>query len=319
MTRSWLLVALLTPALTATGCGPGDPFDDPPSRSTARAGAAPAEPRARRSARPALCGRLRASVTGRVASPAATELSGLAVSRTQRRVLWAHNDSGDSPRLLAFAPSGGPLAEHAVAGAEHVDWEDMAIGPVAGPGDALFIGDIGDNAAVRPSVTVYRVREPRPAGGPLGPAERLTLRYPDGAHDAEALLVDPATGAIVIVTKDFTGVGRIYVARRFVSGASLTLRAAGRVSLGAIQAVTAGDVSASGRTIVLRTYDRGYVWTRRRGRSLASTLRRRPCPAGASLIPEGQGETIALTPGGRAFYTVPEGGRPALRRYAPAR
>ena len=35
----------------------------------------------------------------------------------------------------------------------------------------------------------------------------------------------------------------------------------------------------------------------------------------AGLLGEGQGETIALTADGRAFYTVPEGARPALRRY----
>ena len=318
MIRSCLSAALAACALVTAACGPGDPFGDPPARS---ATATAQEARKRAPARPALCGRLRATVTGRVGAPAATELSGLAISRTQRRVLWAHNDSGDSPRVLAFAPSGRPLAESAVAGAEHLDWEDMAVGPLPGPGDGLFIGDIGDNAGTRPAVTVYRMREPRLALGAPGAlaAERMTLRYPDGAHDAEALLVDPSGGAIVIVTKDFRGAAGIYVARRFVPGAATTMRAAGRIALGPVQAVTAGDVSASGRTVVLRTYDRAYVFSRRRGRSLASTLRRRPCVANVSLIPEGQGETLALTPGGRAFYTVPEGPRPLVRRYSPGR
>ena len=164
------------------------------------------------------------------------------------------------------------------------------------------------------------MREPRPAAGPLAPAQRLTLRYPDGAHDAEALLVDPANGTLVIVTKSFDGVAGVYVAVRPRVDTVSTLRAAGRLSLGPVQAITAGDVSADGRTVALRSYDRGYVWPRKRGQSLARTLlRRRPCFAGASLLPEGQGEALALTPVGRAFYTVPEGAGPALRRYARAR
>ena len=79
--------------------------------------------------------------------------------------------------------------------------------------------------------------------------------------------------------------------------------------------MTAGDVSADGRTIVLRTYDSAYAWRRRAGESVAGALRRRPCTIKAGLLAEGQGEALALTRDGRAFYTVPEGAEPALRRY----
>jgi hypothetical protein len=37
--------------------------------------------------------------------------------------------------------------------------------------------------------------------------------------------------------------------------------------------------------------------------------------ADADLLREGQGESLALTADGRAFYTVPEGERPPLRRF----
>jgi hypothetical protein len=256
---------------------------------------------------------------GRVRSAAATELSGLVLSRSQSRVLWTHNDSGDRARLLALAPSGRRLAELTVPGAEHVDWEDIA----AGRGGVLYVGDIGDNAHERAAVVVYRVAEPSVAdGAPIAPARvrRLTLRYPDGSHDAEALLVDPTTGALVFVTKDFGGVARVYVADRPSRTAVTTMRRAGRVSLGPGEAVTAGDVSGDGRTIVLRTYDNAFVWSRRRGRSVVSALRSRPCRARTDALgAEGQGEALGLTRDGRAFFTVAEGRRPPLRRYAPAR
>jgi hypothetical protein len=262
---------------------------------------------------PVLCTRLRPRVTGRVDTPAATELSGLVQSRKRPGVFWTHNDSGDRARIFAVAGDGKLLAEVAVTGAVNVDWEDIAAGP-----EGLYIGDVGDNAAARDAVTVYITPEPRLDGGPppaTTAARQLTLRYPDGPHDAEALLVDPASGAIVIVTKDFRGTGSVYVA----DPGSGTLRRSGKLSLGDFEAVTAGDVSSNGRIVALRTYDQAFVWSRRRGQSLASALRRRPCAASANLLDEeGQGEALALSPTGNAFYAVPEGERPALRRYTPA-
>jgi hypothetical protein len=247
-----------------------------------------------------------------VRSPAATEISGIVLSRSRPGVLWAHNDSGDSPRLLAFRTSGEPVAEVMLAGAENVDWEDIA----TGRDGALLVGDIGDNQARRASVVVYRVSEPR-ASGTVAVAARYELRYPDGPRDAEALLFDRSTGAIVVVSKSYAGDGRVYVARRPSSRQVTTMRrSATTLKLGLGGAVTGGDVSADGTTIALRTYDSAYAWRRRTGESVAAALRRRPCRARADLLAEGQGEALALTRDGRRFLTVPEGLRPAIRRYA---
>jgi hypothetical protein len=150
------------------------------------------------------------------------------------------------------------------------------------------------------------------------PAGRIELRYPDGPRDAEALLRDPVSGALVVVSKSFTRRSGIYVARKPVAGTTTTMRRAGSLKLGAGEAVTAGDVSADGRTIALRTYTGAFVWKRRPGESVAAALTRRPCEAGTGLLAEGQGEALALAADGRAFYTVPEGERPAIRRYAPS-
>jgi hypothetical protein len=276
---------------------------------------------------------LRARITGRVSAPAATELSGLVVSRSQPGVLWTHNDSGDRPRVLAVGAGGRLLGDVALTGAENVDWEDIAI-ERRPPGDAgarpgatttggvLLVGDVGDNRASRASIAVYRVAEPRVGGAhptTTTPAGRIELRYPDGPRDAEALFVDPSDGALVIVEKSFSGRAGVYVADRPSAGAApATLRRSGRLSLGAGEAITAADVSGDGRTIVLRTYDRAFVWVRRHGERVGTALRRRPCVARADLLVEGQGEALALTHAGHAFYTVPEGPRPAIRRYAPA-
>jgi hypothetical protein len=280
-------------ALLALGCG---------------GQAAPSAPRQAQA--PPLCGRLHARLTGHVDAAAATELSGLVLSRSRPGVLWTHNDSGDSARLFAISPRGRLLGELHVGGAENVDWEDVA----ATPG-AIYAGDIGDNLAQRSTISVYRVPDRSLSGREM--AERFKLRYPDGPHDAEALLVGPSGGALVIVTKNLSARAGVYVAEHPSSDAVTTMSRAGSIPIGDALPVTAGDVSADGRTVVVRTYDRAFVWSRRRGESLVATLRRRACTARADLLVEGQGESLALTRDGRAFYTVPEGRRPALRRWAP--
>ena len=280
------VIALLACSLLA-GCG------EPERRRPA--------PSPQRSVSP-LCGELRARVTGRIDTPAATELSGLVASRTRPGVLWAHNDSGDRARLLELGGDGRLRRQVQVPGAENTDWED-----IAARGDMLYVGDIGGNDSVRQSIDVLRVRESGAFAG------RQALRYADRPHDAETLLVDPSDGSLAVVTRSFGGENRLYVAR------GETLRRGPLVPVPAGEAVTAGDVSADGRTVVLRTYDRALVWTRRGNEPLARSLARRPCRAGVGLAGEGQGEALALEGDGRAFLTVAEGRRPPLRRYGPAR
>lgn len=258
---------------------------------------------------PALCGRLRVRVAGRVRAPEATELSGLVASPAQKGVLWSHNDSGDRARLLALRTDGSLIASLDVPGAEAVDWEDIAVGP----GGTLLVGDIGDNAAARASIDVWRVPEPRLADGPraTAPATRLSMKYPDGAHDAETLIADRRTGEIVVVTKRADGRLGVYAA----SVEQPVLRKTGTLRLGLGGLATAGDVSADGRVVAIRTYTALYVWSKRPGASIASALKRRPCVGSAQLLAEGQGESLALGRDGRSFFTVPEGADPVLRQY----
>jgi hypothetical protein len=288
-------------AAAIAGCGGGASPPSPPARTaTASPAARTATPSATPSP-PALCRELKMRKVGRVRVPGAAELSGLALSRSG--TLWTHNDSGDGPRLLALDERGRFQHEVTLVDAEAVDWEDVAV-----RGGTIYVGDIGDNALQRPSVTVYKL--PEPARGVTSvAAQRIDLRYRDGAHDAETLLIDPKTQAIVVVTKELGGRAGVYQA---VDG---VLRKRAELDFGIGEPLTAGDVSQDGRTIVLRSYDRAWVFERRRGESLVAALERDPCTAGADLLGEGQGEALALSRDGRAFYTVPEGPDPVLRAY----
>jgi hypothetical protein len=301
-----LITALLA---TATACGDERSPSSPPPAPLRATTATPAQPAA-------LCQALRVRVAGRVTDPAAIELSGLVRSRSQPDLLWSHNDSGAGPDLFGLRTDGRVVARPRVTDAEAVDWEDIATGPGPDGRPLLYIGDIGDNASARAAVDVYRAPEPRVGEAATAPAARLRLRYPDGPHDAEALLVDPVRGDLLIVTELVDG-ARVY--RTFAgaaAGAPITLRAGPTLGL---SLVTAGDVSADGRVVVLRGYDRAAVWLRRGHERLTTTLRRAPCFAPVSLVGEGQGEALALDRRGTSFVTVAEGSPAVLRRYAPRR
>ena len=175
--RAAAAAAVLAAALAVAGCGGSGSSRAGSSPSTPTTAAhADARPAAARP--PALCGALRARVTGRVADPTASELSGLVRSRSQADLLWSHDDSGAGPVLYGLRADGRVAARPTVTAAQAEDWEDIAAGPGPGGQPLLYVGDIGDNAARRASIDVYRVPEPRVGAAATAPAARLRLRYP---------------------------------------------------------------------------------------------------------------------------------------------
>ena len=194
-------------------------------------------------------------VTGpQVRVPELQEGSGVAASRRSPGRLWAHNDSGD-PVLVALDANGAVSGSVRVSGARVEDWEAIA-GPCAA-GACLYIGDIGDNDAGRRSITIYRVPEPADPSSPADVADSLRVMYPDGAQDAETLLVTP-TGDMLIVTKGDTGPVALYrVPPGSDSGGTVPLqpigtpRPGGKVAAG--ERITDGAVSPSGAWVALRT------------------------------------------------------------------
>jgi len=248
---------------------------------------------------------------GVITDPALFEVSGIARSGLGDGIIWAHNDSGSSPRLWAVAADGSVLGHHEIR-ARNVDWEDIAVGPGPDGTDWVYLADTGDNFGRRSQVWLHRFAEPDAASGVVEDVESLQVTYPGGAADAEALLVDPASGDVFIVTKAPSGrstVLRIPVGA-WMQDATVAEQAT-TLDLGPLAFATAADISADGLVIAIRTYGDVWLWEREPGESVDEALAGRRCRAPAPGEP--QGEAIALFTDG--YVTVSEGSEPVVWRF----
>jgi len=250
---------------------------------------------------------------GTLQSSLVKEASGIAASRKNQDVLWVQNDSGDSARVFAMSRQGRHLGIYNLSRAGAVDWEDMTIGPGPKNGvDYLYLGDIGDNRAKRSHITVYRVLEPAvdhkqsPVTKTLGNVDSITLRYPDGARDAETLMIDPVTRDIYIITKRESR-SRVYVAP-YPQSTSRTITMEYKCQLPWGMA-TGGDISKDGSLVIVRRVFGASVWQRKKADKLWQAFANPQCPVSLKLEP--QGEAICFDADGRGCYTVSEG------RYQP--
>jgi len=243
------------------------------------------------------------------------ESSGIVASRRNPGLFWTHNDSGGGPLVYAFDRAGRRRGTFRVEGARAQDWEDIAAGPGPAQGQSyLYAGDIGDNDAERESVIVYRFPEPEvtaeAAAAPLPtqPAEAIRLKYPDGAHDAEALLVHPSTGDLYVVTKRADGAGVYKLAAPFgAEGVHTLARVAtlrGPDFFGIL--ITGGDISPDGRRVAFCDYAQGYELTLPEGsKGFDDIWRQRPTVV--LLGGRRQGESVCYRLDGAALLATSEG------------
>jgi len=260
------------------------------------------------------CGFLAPVVSGTVTTAGLNEISGIAVSRKNARVLWLVEDSGNGGQLHAINDLGALIATYSIGGSA-LDMEDLAVGP--GPmADVsyLYIGDIGDNNGMRASITVYRAPEPNviwnqaPITAALPMLEPLPMKYPSGDLNAEALFVDPVTQDIYIITKDgFTRPNTLYrmaAPQQPATPRILEPLAAVYGGTGIDVSVTAADMSADGKRIIVRSLHAATHYTRADGVSVADTMLT-GVACDAELAVENKGESISFSATG--YYTVSEG------------
>jgi hypothetical protein len=231
-----------------------------------------------------------------VDDPRLVELSGLAVVGD---ALWAMADGGRRVELLRLDPDTCAVVGRLTADVDPYDAEDLA----AAPDGAMWVGDTGDNERRRSTVAVIVVPS-------RGAPELHRLSYPDGPHDAEALLVD-ARGVPTIVTKEIGAAG-IYRPEGPLTGVGptplvhvgdLVLPSSdtpgGPIGAFGARTVTGGAVSADGRVVALRTYTDAWLFAvpdAAGSDAVAAALR--GTPVRVPLPDEPQGEAVAFTADG---------------------
>jgi hypothetical protein len=233
------------------------------------------------------------------------EASGIAHGSRSSDVYYVHNDSSDRARFFAIdRRTGATRATYRVPGAANVDWEDIAVAPDSEGTSSVWIADIGDNRRVRRQVALYRVDEPKVPRGrttterSTAQADVWRLRYPDGAHDAEALLVEPTTHRAYIVTKTFSGTSTVYaVPASPQDGRLQTLRRVASIRIPIIVggprdlAITGGAIAPDGERLLVRTYTAAYLWPLQRG-DVVGALRAQAKPIDLPSQRQGEGITV---------------------------
>jgi hypothetical protein len=208
------------------------------------------------------------------------ENSSISMSVRQPGVFFSINDSGNDAILFALDTTGADRGTWRVLGSTNVDWEATAVGPCE-PGGApscVYIGDTGDNDAMRSSRTIYRVAEPdalpvgsRAKHGGVS-AEALQYRYQDRPHDVEAMYVPP-NGDIVLITKRPIIVRRGQYRDALVFRLSSSLWRAKGVAVAALvdslpivpgsapfRLITDAALSPDAKHLAVRTYSQVYIF-----------------------------------------------------------
>ncbi|WP_147314041.1 hypothetical protein [Deminuibacter soli] len=244
---------------------------------------------------------------GELADKRLDEASGVAPSHIKNDYYWLHNDSGDKARVFLMKRDG---SAQGVANFNELvlDCEDIASGIGYLPGTFVYLGDIGDNHAIRANITVYTFDENElftaaQKEGKIKRYNKTVLTYPDGPRDAETLMIDPVDSLLYIVSKREKNV-HIYSAplKAIFKQSQITLQLHAQIPY---TYITSGDIAANGSEVVIKNYDSVYYWKRAAHEPVYKTMQRP-----ALRLPyrkEKQGEGICFTTSNDGFITVSEG------------
>jgi len=280
-------------------------------------------------------------VQGELDTKEMKEASGLAESSNNPDLLWAHNDGGDKARIFLIDKEAHYKATVWFAGTTHRDWEDMAVGP--GPGEGknyIYVGDIGDNDSKHKYKYIYRVEEPvvdwnRSPDTTLASIDCIKFELPDGPRDAEAMMLDPLTRDIYLISKREQKVN-LY---RLPYPQSTTETITAELVLPKLEfnqfekksvsknenetlingyhsayynQIVSCDMSKDGNEVLIKSYSSVYYWKRKKGESIVKLLKRTPTLL--PYAPEPQGEAIAFDLEGKGYYTLSEERDKTLQR-----
>jgi len=231
-----------------------------------------------------------------------TEASGLAGSKLNPGYLWVHEDSGTPAQISLLNDAGSLVKVVVIDGANNIDWEDMSLSTGPDPSlNYLYLGDVGDNPLNRTEYAIYRFAEPSLTADTVRAFDKIRFQYPDGHHDAEAIVVESSTKDIYIITKSDSPSGiyklpypqNITAINQAIPSGKLTF-----------SGVTGAAISADGRELIVKTYPALNYFAIATGESVEKSLQKAPVNLAYRLEP--QGEAVAFAADNSGFYTLSE-------------
>ncbi|WP_268034450.1 hypothetical protein [Algoriphagus sp. PAP.12] len=251
-----------------------------------------------------------------IRNPILEEISGIAFSKLHPNLIYAQTDSGGEPAVYLLDSLGNELGKIMLKGVKNRDWEDIAVAEGPDGKCYIYVAEIGDNAAVHPSVFIYKIPEPLSIReiSEVKP-EIMELEYPGGARDAETLLVDKQDGKIYILSKRDKK-NNLYSVNWDKFGKDKAIELDKEIEL-PITSSVGGDISFQADQILIKNYLAIYYWKRASGQSIVEALEE--TPISLPYVPEPQGESIGFSPNGRSFFTLSEKRfniNPVLYRYS---
>ncbi len=150
---------------------------------------------------------LAGEIVGELTSNKLVEASGLAMSQANPGYLWTVNDGDNGAEVFLVDKKMNIKLTCKLSGIVNRDWEDVAIGyDPETQKNYIHVAEIGDNNAKYLYKIIYRFEEPIMADSnvlTINPEQiqQIVFRFPEGAKDSEALMIDPLTHDIFILSK----------------------------------------------------------------------------------------------------------------------
>lgn len=257
--------------------------------------------------------------SGTITDSDLSEVSGIAVSRINKDILWVINDSGNSASVYALNTEGKVLGVLDIQGVLNNDWEDIASFEYKGK-PYILIADVGDNHAKRSKCFLHFIEEPDikkitgTSSMPVKPSWSITYTYEDGPRDCESVAVDTVTGKILLLSKRDTppvlyelplSKEKNGVAKKLTEIKPLPQLTDEIMDFSiSSNMTTAMDISADGLSAVVLTYGNAFYYKKKPSKKWADVFTGSP---GEIIVPRmRQAESICFGKDDSSIYITTE-------------
>ncbi|MBR1809071.1 MAG: hypothetical protein IJ776_06765 [Paludibacteraceae bacterium] len=265
------------------------------------------------------------------------EISGIACSRVTPGYIWMESDDY---RQVVATDEKGNTAYMKISFSNlpsRWDWEDMC-GGVFEDKNYLFVGAFGDNNETTGNYHIIYFEEPAITTGTNTEnkkieASYIKYEYPDGLHNAEAIMYDNIEQTIYVITKVYYNVCSVYSLPMSLDYGTEVQTLSKVCDLGVksdlgsdgkrgFHLVTGADISPDGSKILIKNHNNNLpslsatlIWHRDGEESISETLKRQPEQI-ECYKEEWQGEAICWLDT-TTFYTTSDEdeGEPPIYKY----